>query len=964
MHIPLFLQGKSQRLLLKSLLLTVVLPLVSAQAQDYSYLHYTTRDGLAGSNVHGISQDRDGFLWFSTETGLSRFDGKQFRNFTMADGLPSNEVFGTLCDSRNRMWIISFKNALCYYYMGKIYNQYNDPSLKQVKISSYVLGIAETEKGEILVNIAKGFYLITPGGKVTFIPKSDASSGKALYYPVVRTQGQMPAAILPFSIQSFISNSIAYSNSRETPNGRLYALITAPSVIITPADTTKKILIHYPNRVRQKFYNDSIFILSHDSSGLCFYDFKHRKIIREYLPKARVQDFFEDREGNFWFSTKGTGVFKLAPWPFVTYIFGQKERPFSVHQLYAGAHGRIHAITEHGRYWQFRPLKKDQAGGLLPFFSPAQMEGGVDQLRSKPNTLLHFMDARLAKAVFPCNRYATVKTAFYYNDTVLVACSEGVFSLSARQPYKLDTLFGSWGTCALKFRDTIYIGSVNGLYSYAGGQIKVLGAESSPLRSRISTLAPGTGGMLWVGTYENGVVGLKDGKVAIHLDKRNGLPGNTCSSLFLERQYLWVGTEQGIGKINLSLPTPRVVARYDKTDGLQAAIVNTIYVDSPIVYVGTQDGITCFDESRVPRHGPCNILFTGISVAGRQVVPDSGKIIAIAHRDNNIRFEYAGLSFLSAGNITYRYRLLGLSDEWQTTTQMYLDYPSLPSGDYRFQVLAINKFGVKSSLLEQQFSIAPLLWERTGVQLLAVGLLIALLALLFQLRLRALRRKDQERQILQREIAALEQKALRAQMSPHFIFNCLNSIQHFILTNDVRNANRYLTKFATLVRSTLEHAPHMYIPLSAEIGYLTSYLDLEHMQAPTAFTYTITTDPAIEAEQLMIPNMLLQPFLENAIKHGVSQLSSGGKIALSFHKNTNTGMLSCIISDNGPGIGKAKKRQQGSHNSRGITITRERIDILNQVLEEGTISLNIISPAAGDTGTKVILSLPILYRGH
>lgn len=966
MHAPLFLQDRAKRLLLVFLLLTIVLlPLASAPAQDYSYLHYTTRDGLAGSNVHGISQDRDGFLWFSTETGLSRFDGKQFRNFTMAEGLPSNEVLATLCDSRNRLWIMSFKNALCYHYKGKIYNPHNDPSLEQIKISSYVIGIAETENSEILINTTKGFYLISPEDKITFIPRSNASSGKARYYPVVRSLGEMPAEILPHSIQAFVVDSIVYEDKRETPTGLLYALSTPKSVIITPADTAKKIIIPYPNWVRQEFYNDSIFILSRNPSGLYFYDFKNKKFIREYLPKAKVQDFFEDREGNFWFSTKGTGVFKLGPWPFVTYIFGQRERPFSVYQIYAGSNGSIQVITEHGRYWQFRPLKKDPAGGLLPFSNPAQMKTVINQLRSKPNTLLHFMDANLDDLIPPLYSYhLLIKTIFYYNDTLLIASAGGAYRLSLKQPHTLDTLCRFRATCALKFRDSIYIGSLNGLYKYAGRKLQYLGMESPLLRNRINTIAPGTDSMLWVGTYENGVAGLKDGKVVIHLDKRSGLPDNTCNSLFPERQYLWVGTEQGIGKIDLSLPNPRVVAWYDKADGLQAAIVNTIYVDSPIVYVGTQDGITCFDESRVPRHGPCNILFTGISVAGRQVVPDTGKNIAIAHRDNNIRFEYAGLSFLSAGNITYRYRLVGLSDKWQTTTQMYLDYPSLPSGNYKFQILAINKFGDKSSLLEQQFSIAPLLWERAGVQLLTAGLLIVLIAILFQLRLRSLRRKDHERQILQREIATLEQKALRAQMSPHFIFNCLNSIQHFILTNDARNANRYLNKFATLVRSTLEHAPHMYIPLSAEITYLTSYLDLEHMQAPTAFTYTITTDPAIETEQVIVPNMMLQPFLENAIKHGVSQLSSGGEITLSFHQNAGTGMLSCIISDNGPGMGKAAKQQQEGHNSRGINITRERLAILNQVLVEGKISLNIISPAAGDTGTKIILSLPVLYRRH
>ncbi len=123
-------------------------------------------------------------------------------------------------------------------------------------------------------------------------------------------------------------------------------------------------------------------------------------------------------------------------------------------------------------------------------------------------------------------------------------------------------------------------------------------------------------------------------------------------------------------------------------------------------------------------------------------------------------------------------------------------------------------------------------------------------------------------------------------MNPHFIFNCLNSIQHFIVTNDAKGANFYLVKFAGLVRSTLEHAAHMYITLSSELDYLSGYLDLEQMQASPPFKYTLTIDPDIEAEHIMVPNMLIQPFVENAIKHGVSRLAGEGFISVVFSKNT------------------------------------------------------------------------------
>lgn len=954
--------------LLVCLMVQLRLPLYG---QEYSYIQYGTKDGLPGSTVHGISQDNDGFLWFATEAGLSRFDGKAFRNFTIADGLPSNEVFFTYCDSRNRIWIASFKNALCYYYKGKIYNHDNDPQLGRIREIGYIKGIAEMNDGRILLHASNGIYLLprSPDTAPVFFA---ADPLQQTYYPFLNLkpgEGELPPVTrhAAMGTHAEIANRLADPFRTGTP-AVYYAVGTRDTIWITTADKRIHHAIPIRDAIVRRFYNDSIFILGDSQQGVRFYDFKNRKYTRTYLPERRVQAVFEDKDKNLWFSTKGSGVFRLNRQPFVAYTFGSRERPFSVYQIYA-EHNRICAVTEKGTYWSFARLDKSRANEPLAFSRPLRDNAGLHRLQARAGKLLHFFDVQLPYVVAPLKvplPAPTVKTAFYFHDSLLIAAANGVFLYTVKHWKLVDTLLYSRSTCALKARDTIYIGSLEGLYIHSGGQLHYMGDQLPQLRSRISTIKAGSDDVTWIGTYESGVIGLRHGKIVKVLDEKScGLSNNVCRSLFLDGRYLWVGTEYGVNKVDVGGARPTVVKKYDMTDGLQSNNINAIYTEGSIVYIGSPEGITCFDEDKTPVHGSCKVLFTDILVANRQVDIDTGLIRPIEHHSNSIRFEYAGLSFVSAGTVTYRYRLLGLSDRWRTTGQMYIDYPSLPSGKYTFQIRAINKLGDESALLEKSFTIAPLLWERKGIQLLIGGVLMGITGLFFQLKFRALRKKNKEQQELQKRMATLEQKALRAQMNPHFIFNCLNSIQHFIVTHDAKGANFYLVRFAGLVRSTLEHASDMYILLSSELEYLSAYLDLEQMQAAPAFRYSITVEPGIDAGSVMIPNMLVQPFVENAIKHGVSRMAGEGIITVTFSRHTDAHTMCCVITDNGPGIPATGGSNHKAHHSRGIAISRERIEILNQVLETGSITLDIQSGFADAThayGTKILLTIPLLYR--
>jgi hypothetical protein len=521
---------------------------------------------------------------------------------------------------------------------------------------------------------------------------------------------------------------------------------------------------------------------------------------------------------------------------------------------------------------------------------------------------------------------------------------------------ELNVLHSGRSTCAYKKDGIYYAGTLNGLFAItAGGTETFLGKNIPILRNRISAFAETADGTLWIGTYEQGIVGYKQGRITANITMDSGgLSSNIVRCLYASGNNLWAGTEKGLNKIDLTGNRPVVVAKFTEEDGLNADIINSVYTAGSLVFAGTSKGLCSFDTAKIITHASCDIKITGITVSGKELEP--GTSLILERKDNNISFQFAGLSFLSSGNILYRYRLYGLNDQWQTTDKSYLNYPSLPPGGYTLQLIAVNKFGDSSRILEQYFYIKPAIWETT---LFRAGALLLFLGILFfsvQFYFRRVNLKERKDRSTERKIAELEQMALRAQMNPHFIFNCLNSIQHYILKQDAKGANHYLSRFAHLVRRILDNSVKLYIPLTDEIAFLDNYLELEQLQTGGAFTYSIEKGSLPEPEKIMVPNMVIQPYVENAVKHGIG--TKGTSIQVRFSHAAEQNILKCVVEDNGGGIKPAGTEK--SYHSKGMSITQERIEKLSSLYNERKIKLTVESPVpAAAAGTRVTIEFSL-----
>jgi hypothetical protein len=517
-------------------------------------------------------------------------------------------------------------------------------------------------------------------------------------------------------------------------------------------------------------------------------------------------------------------------------------------------------------------------------------------------------------------------------------------------------------TCSFQQDSLFYIGTINGLYSLVpGGSLRSWGDAYPVFRERIAAIAASSDGTIWIGTSGKGIAGLKNGRLLYSVTEKEGLTSNICRAIFISGNDVWVGTDRGLNRVHMEGKQFRVTT-FGSEDGLSSDIINVVYINKSDVYVGSANGLTHFNMDQVAEKSFCKLRIISVQAGHHAWNYDTSGLV-LPHRESSLRVDFVGISYRSAGGIIYRYRLKGLNGGWQTTRETFLSYPTLPSGGYVLEIVATNKFGVESAPIHIAFTVEKLLWEKTWFILLMGLILAGTIWALVWLRIRQLHRKNAEKISINNRMAELEQMSLKAQMNPHFIFNSLNSIQKYVMEKDVVGANKFITDFSRLIRLTLEITSKSRISIDEEVRYISYYLELERARFGDTFQYEVTVAPDINRMTYQIPPMLLQPYIENSIRHGLRyREDEQGMVRIRFMENATH--LICIIEDNGVGRKLAQQYKSLSpieYQSRGMTLTARRVEMMNQIrttpmlIEVEDIETDSLQPA----GTRVVLYFPI-----
>lgn len=372
------------------------------------------------------------------------------------------------------------------------------------------------------------------------------------------------------------------------------------------------------------------------------------------------------------------------------------------------------------------------------------------------------------------------------------------------------------------------------------------------------------------------------------------------------------------------------------------------------MYVATTGGISYLPANLLLPVADIPSFITRVSINNRETELKDDYVLP--YYRNNIIIEFSGVD-LTGFVPLFEYSLNGR--DWQRTEKIEL--VKLAPGDYKIRIRAIRRDGQPSTQeATLTIRIRTPFWSSILFWALVVIVSFAASIYFIQKRNRRKQKAAIAKVITEKRIAELEMQALKAQINPHFVFNCLNSIKGFIYEKDWKQADLYLDKFSELLRSTMDNAEAAIITLQEEMKYLNTYLQLEKLRFGDKFEYKLSFSPGLRLDKLWVPAMLLQPYVENAIRHGVRHREdNGGLILVDIHEED--GYIVCRIVDNGVGREKAQRLKTENHveyQSRGMQLSRRRAELyhINQEV------LDKKDEKGMATGTTVIVRIPITLK--
>lgn len=976
----------------------------SLNAQQPVFRHYTVDDGLPSNEIYHVIQDSKGYIWLATNMGVSRYDGHTFRNFDKQDGLSENTVFEIYEDEKGRVWFVSFPCQLAYFYNDSIISyKYND--LLKNEVGAVAIPVKSSffisKNDEVKIGVmSEGLISIDNKGNLKKLHPSGAESTEAHLFlqddKVLVSQGKI-MFLYRINIHEkgiiqkyFINNKVRNFSHRQLMAIRLGQDQVAfmQNDLLAVFTPKKEPVVKFMDFRIFGIYtdnNDNLWLAT-DMNGAICYD-KGRVNLRplyHLLNGISVSSVCQDSEGGRWFSTLAEGLYYLPSGNFNSYTKESGLTSSNINKLIL-LDGKLIAGTKD----QFINIIMNNNISNLKV---SNTKNDIIQALSEDKKGMLWIGTN--EYLYSLNKLKTIKRYENYSEISSVRLiaskskSRWIFSIKNISNSYDGGLWLGESNCFSKFingrvvynslstdniglrveailqtdSNTVYIGATSGLWRRDKTGINNLKELNSLLGNRITDMKFNeSASQLYIGTKGSGLLTYNLKASVTRITKSDGLSSNSITSLAFINGYLWVATNRGLNCFDPTKIGTREfkINSYFKQHGLISNEINQIAGDSNNIYIATNQGITVFNY-RVyqPVLAPPPVYINAFSIMNKDTIVQSG--YRINNEQKLITIEFIGISYRDADNIKYRYRLVGLSDNWINTKNTVVEYAFLPSGSYKFEVIAINADGIEShSAAQISFTILPPFWKTWWFISISIFVISVIIYLYYINRVRQLRKEHQ----LRNDINWYRQQALGKQMDPHFVFNTLNSIQSYIIKNDRLASSQYLSKFAKLMRLILNSSQKQAVPLNDEISALSLYLELESLRFEQKFDYHLNIDPTIDPLACFIPPFMIQPFIENAIWHGIMGIKGVGCISIYFVKNQNK--ITCTIEDNGIGREKSKLMKSGfkrDQKSLGISLVESRLNLLNSLygIDMHSLVTDLYDKDGHASGTKVVIDLPLI----
>jgi len=934
---------------------------------------YATEHGLPSMETYQVRIDGKGYVWVATDRGLCRFNGSEFVTFNQKDGLKDLTVFNIREDDQGRMWAASFSKTLFYFEDGRFHPFPHNDILKDL-IHNTVIDDMVIAGDTIWISVGRmGLLKMTMAGDWEWIQDDSAGTHFAIFgnqeplfwtnpspnYHTVSVSS--PKGEQRYTLPGGIdAGRFSKTSILALSNGDIMIASFGALHVLHPNRELTQLLCQFPS-TNAAIYEDQQGAVWVGSlrAGVRKFDLHHGYAQQgHYLQDYSISFIAGDPEGGIWMTTLEAGVQYLPTPNILNFQPGvHRNHPKYIDMLQC--QNRLFFSSNNGDLHEVRQTK-DHVWAIRTLGPPSELAG--------TNTLGCFQEQLYFNVAGTVSRLEEGQLHPLDDELgLLVATEQTLFTVNSRlrrytPEWQGDTLIDftpfTIREALIDAQETIWLGRLTGLSYYRAGQLVHLDSLGPAFRSRVTDLA--TGDRILVATLGYGVICLDPTTLSFSLlDEDHGLPDNNTSAVYQQQNGdVWVGTTKGLCHLQpQDNGTYRVVKTFTAQDGILKGEVQKILEFEDAIWVLHQDGLSSIPLQSQYR----NRLSPPIRITNAWLTGSASKPLendeTLPYTQNDLAISFEGIAYRNAFDMKYRYRLLGLDSAFRSTSDPRVQFNALEPGAYTFEVLAVNGDGLTSQSAAQfSFVIRPPFWLRAWFLILVLAVLLGLVTLFILIRDRI-----KSRQIkLELEVLENEQKAVTAQINPHFIYNAMNSIQYFVLENRPEVAADYLAKSSQLMRMVLANTRKRFIPLSDELTILQLYLSLEKERFEDKFEYQLEIEEGLALDKILIPSMVLQPHIENAIWHGLLKKTEGIRI-LHIHLHSEKEHLVWTIQDNGIGrkASLASGAQPRGHTSSGIDLTRRRLELLNRQ-GKGTYKLEITDLQDGQglaSGTLVRVTL-------
>ncbi len=922
--------------------------------------HWAQENGLPSNIVFDVAQDSRGYIWFGSEKGLIRFDGKDIRQYThpKMNGTAVSNVFE---DNQGRMW--------CQNFIGQKFFVIADSMhvAEKLPVDGNYSPVLQNAEGELFIGSAEKLSVYE--SSILALKRQLQIDGHIITMNLQKKQVWVMTAENLFQFQN--EKLISTSELPHIPNpadfllawmnNRMYAFPKMSNegfvYEVFPNQTKLNLL---PNDVvaqSVKVFGDSMLWVG-TTAGLFLFDREMKPLFAGHalLNGYSISSTMQDRDGAFWISTIDHGLYRIPD--LNTIQWESREESFTVfshrndanEMLIGTESGKVLSLGNNGLQTSIDATTRHRVSVILN-----------DSARNM--TILATDKIYISKegkqfASFTGAGKDFLKT----NEGLLVQALTGAVKVWDMNLPKSELKHIALGNSTYRSNSLVQ--------NQKSGKVQVATSigiwEFDPRSDSVATLLFAdvvANHLIWLGdtlvaSTQNGIVLFRGGNQIAALDKTDGLNGS------VGRMQLYCGT--------LYARAENVIYEIRPSD-LKLRESSLISSNNPVIdYLLKDDFLYVASGSHINRIALSKpALVANIPNVELLELRSNDRLInhsqpeVLEYDQNSIQIQYAVPWFDDLASLKVQYRVN--ESDWHTNNPMLrtINLPFLSAGDYQIEMRVLLADGRVSPSEVLVFRIRAPLYKRWWFQGLLFFLLASAFYGLYRYRVRMMGRQNlllQEKLKLEQELERSLLASIRSQMNPHFVFNALNTIQSYIYSNDRNNAVNYLGKFAQLTRKVLDMSNHESVSLAEELEALNLYLELEKMRFEESLEVKVEVDSDIYPEGCKIPPMLIQPYVENALKHGLLHRKESRKLRCSFHKQGN--VLVVEIADNGIGRKRSQemnKKSARQHISFSTVATQKRIELMNRTLPEG-FSVEYVDHvnAAGEAeGTTVILRMPI-----